>query len=232
MSYQRTRNDYLQELKEQLQILSADGLNYDKGLYPVAKSLATRVRVFVHDTKNSRSLLTQLERKSILFYSTPGQGSGAGWSHLTRLVIDGNGPRWMPFLETFPRTIDDASMFLKLAKENPGQDIQIPMIPIDWLKKSFEDWWNEAVLSTDQGQQLSRKQLVLSLADADGGAHVDPQLKDSDYAAFSRSNALGWQVTNFNTNVTNPMSGPQYACMRQIAYELKKSLCEQMADLL
>ena len=60
-----------------------------------------------------------------------------------------------------------------------------------WL--SFQAWWDAVVIETPKGLTLSRGELVLSLAEQDGGTHVDPVLSEK-YGAFSRENAVGWRT--------------------------------------
>ena len=43
---------------------------------------------------------------------------------------------------------------------------------------------------TWENNKFSRKNLILNVADTDGGTHVDPEL-DEKYMAFSRKNSLG-----------------------------------------
>jgi hypothetical protein len=59
----------------------------------------------------------------------------------------------------------------------------------------FSEWWTERVLRDNKLRTMSRMDLVLNVADTDGGAHVDPEL-DETYMAVSRSNSLGWQFEN------------------------------------
>lgn len=229
MSYRRLEGDTKRQLKEQLDILHANGAIYDSGLKGVAKVLATTSRTLLLDKDGSqcKSLLKQLGRKeSISFYSTPNPGLGGGWSHLTRLVVKQGNPEWTPFLETFPRTMpDDKFFFSEQAKAlKPGQSFQVPILQLDWAKLPFDAWWREAILYNERGLTLSRGQLVLSMTDQDGGAHIDSILKDANYVGFSRENALGWSPA--------PEHGPEYACMRQIAYELEKTLHEQLDDII
>jgi hypothetical protein len=54
----------------------------------------------------------------------------------------------------------------------------------------FEQWWEPVILTDMQGNVFSRKSFVLALANEDGGAHVDPELRAS-YAALVKANSLG-----------------------------------------
>jgi hypothetical protein len=85
----------------------------------------------------------------------------------------------------------------------------------------FDTWWNSTVFIDSKGSELSRKGLVLAVANQDGGAHVDPSLNQT-YADLSRNNSLGWVFSDGKT--TQPMEGPERAAIRQIAHEFLKSL--------
>ena len=86
---------------------------------------------------------------------------------------------------------------------------------------NFDTWWNKIVFVDNQGRKLTRKDLVLSVAEQDGGVHVDPAL-NLPYAAVSRSNSLSW--VTFAEGSFQPMDDPVPAAMRQIAHEVLKSL--------
>ena len=92
-------------------------------------------------------------------------------------------------------------------------------IPARWLP--FEKWWNNNVIKDNKGRFFSRKQLILHVADTDGGAHVDPEL-DEQYMDFSRKNSLGWVIGD--GNIEKPFPPPTMACIRQIAHEVLETL--------
>ena len=85
----------------------------------------------------------------------------------------------------------------------------------------FEEWWDKDVFVDNKGRRLSRGQLVLTVADQDGGAHVDPEI-DGIYADLSRNNSLAWEAINGQEK--RPMEGPERAAIRQIAHEMLKTL--------
>jgi hypothetical protein len=75
---------------------------------------------------------------------------------------------------------------------------------------------------------LTRKGLVLTAANQDGGAHVDPAL-DETYDKLSRKNALGFVPVD--NGVARPMEGPERAAIRQIAHEVLKTLRPNYAKM-
>ena len=72
---------------------------------------------------------------------------------------------------------------------------------------------------------------MLKVADTEGGAHVDPAL-DPMYAALARENALGF-VYHVNADEARPLEGdPALASVRQIAYEVDRTLSREVPELL
>lgn len=146
---------------------------YDAGEEAAAKSLATSLRVMVHDTRSSRSLLSHLGVKDHLPYldtapAEPPAGVISLGCGLCIFNLD-TGTQQV----TYRAPLDDLST-----------DLQHP-------HSCFEDWWRLPVLCDTGGRQFSRADLVLTVANKDGGAHVDDLLPE-DYAALTRGNSLGF----------------------------------------
>ena len=76
---------------------------------------------------------------------------------------------------------------------------------------------------------MHRRDLILNVADTDGGGHVDPEL-DELYYAFSKKNSLGWMFAN--GDITKAFDGrPELVCMRQIAYEVLLTLKDEVPHI-
>ncbi|MDY0395437.1 hypothetical protein RWE15_23840 [Virgibacillus halophilus] len=95
---------------------------------------------------------------------------------------------------------------------------------------TFKKWWAEDIVLVDNNKnKLTRKDLILSSSNKDGGAHVDPQL-DRAYAELNRKNTMGWvQVTD---GKQSPVSDPHLASIRQIGYEVLQTLKEEFSDII
>ena len=194
--YKQSNEDYRRLLTELCESLEVSSSAYDSGYFGEAKRIATSVRVLLHDTSRSHSLFKQIGIKEKLkYYSTPnpyGPSNILSECHLIRACIGQDIP-YEPILDDFP--------------------------PIfKWEKINFEHWWTEQIVKDVKGQTFSRKELVLSMAEQDGGAHVDPSL-DKKYADLSRKNGLNW-VFSKDGQIVEAKPGPEYACCRQIAFEL------------
>jgi hypothetical protein len=197
--HKQTRKDLAQQFSDQLDFLQWSAEGYDLGHTAEAKRLATTLRVILHDTKYSHSLLKQL-RKS----GTPFVDSARGIDPSNALAQCG----------------------LALPAFAPPNAFYIPMLDGDFAihkrrkRVPLEDWWKVPVIKTNTGVLLSRRDLVLFIADQDGGAHVDPEL-DQDYAAVSRRNALSIVMTIGGRKY--PVKWAERACVRQIAHEVLKT---------
>ena len=95
-----------------------------------------------------------------------------------------------------------------------------PSLPI--TEVPFNDYWEEIVLIDKFSNKFSRKDIVLAVANQDGGAHIDPILND-EYAKLSRLNSLGWNWLGGN-NTTAPLEKAELAAIRHIAHEVLKTL--------
>ena len=196
---QRTEEDIMASLEEQINLLSLNCEQYDNGREYCAKTISTIIRILVKDTRNSKSLLGQLGMKSQGAYTSATQISSTNLlSEFPLIVIrqDSSGTRWIP---------------LKLA----GVSFKSSLI-------SFDDWWAQPVLKDSNGVLFTRSDLISHVADTDGGAHSDPGL-DPDYRKLSRENSIGWTATNGDSYIK--LDGkPELACVRQIAHELMLAL--------
>jgi hypothetical protein len=85
------------------------------------------------------------------------------------------------------------------------------------------------VLTDNKGKGFSREELVLGVAHKDGGAHVDPVLEKA-YAELARSNSIGWTVEDEAGNILLS-EGPVLANVRQVAWELQRTIEQQLAQL-
>ena len=86
---------------------------------------------------------------------------------------------------------------------------------------SFNDWWTAVAFVDSKNRPFSRQTLVLTAANQDGGAHVDPAL-NSEYEALSKKNAMGaWFASHAGAE---PIASPERAAIRQIAHELLRTL--------
>lgn len=203
-----------EHLREQLEFLKASAKSYDDGFEGEAKRLATVIRILVHDTRSSKSVLGQLSVKVKMRFtdtSPPRPRDGvvlmSGGLAMMRAQMDPGGGegRYVPPLD------------------NLSPERIRPPVP-------FTAWWLSTVVTDGRGSEFNRKKLVTATANQAGGAHVDPQL-DPSYEAISRGNSLGFRFES--DGETAPFKGDAaLASVRQIAYELDRSIREELPHLL
>lgn len=111
--------------------------------------MAVPLRVVFHDTQRSTSLLTQLGIKETVKMLTIIPDSWVKIPGTNRAMV-----RMTPVIS--PET-GFVTSFDRLERE-------------DFV--SVEAWWNQAVLAREG--PITRRDIVLSAANHDGGAHVDP----------------------------------------------------------
>lgn len=199
-SHVQTSSELEIHFSEQLDFIQSSAESYDSGRTSEAKRIALAIRVLVHDTKRSKSLLTQLNKKTALFLDTAESFDSDSVMTFSGLILmhvsSDSKPAYRPLLDDFVKK--------------------------ELAYKEFDAWWDAVVFVDSQKRSLSRKDLVLSVADKDGGAHVDPQL-NSVYADLSRKNSLGG-LFSLNGGVdVEPMDGAERAAIRQIGHEVLKT---------
>ncbi len=176
-------------------MLHDSGQAYDSGKIWEAKRLATTVYTLLHDGKRRTcSVLTQLGRRRAIQYFSTSRG-----------------------LEAYPRV---ALCQIKMSQDKkeyvPHCHLNMDFPWFSW--KSFDDWWEEKVFETTDGRILTRKNVVFSIRDTDGGSHFDSEWGDEAYQILATVNDS--QVTCAN----KPIPFAHLATMRQIAWELERSL--------
>lgn len=192
-------SDLEQHLSDHIGFLKLSSDAFDQGLDGEAKRLAASIRVLCHDTASSHSLLGQvglLDRKFISTAIPHDPRNRATHNGLAMVAAKGRDTLYIPMLDGTPYRR------------------RIP----------FQDWWAETVFVDDRRATLSRRDLILAVANQDGGAHVDPSLSET-YARLSRHNSLGWVIQAGSTST--PIPKPERAAVRQIAHEV---LCTLVPD--
>lgn len=194
-----TQAQLAKHLSEQIGFLQSSAKAYDLGNEAEAKRMAVTLRVLLHDTKVSSSLLGQMHlKKRMQFVSTAQKYSPTNLLSqqcLLMLSFVGDTARYIPLFENGNR----------------------------YRLLSFPDWSGEIVLSDQHKRLFRRKQVLKLLANQDGGAHVDPELDDT-FAVMKTNNLTGWVVTRADGTTTPFGNDAVYATMRQMTFEVLQSL--------
>ncbi|HEL2000946.1 hypothetical protein [Streptococcus suis] len=175
---------------------------FDEGNETEARRIASSLRILLHHTKSSQALIKQLNRNVIYLSSSFLYTPSNLLSTWTLLVLE----------------IKDNQLTYK-----PNLDFYGKGERLFYL--TFEDWWNEIIFD-DKQNVFTRKDIILFVANNDGGAHVDPELKES-FALLTKCNSLG--VTNNYGD--SPLSNPIYQAVRVIAEEFLLSVAISFSGL-
>ncbi len=182
-------------LEEHIGFLRTSADLYDKGTLAEAKRLAVSIRVLVHDTQSSKSLLGQLGLKGREFVDTASErphGTTTSYAGLVGMLLTAGTPEYVPHLD---------GMASKLV--------------------SFEHWWDTPVIIDFKQRHITRKRLILAVANKDGGAHVDPELDDI-YADLSQGNSMSRMYSSGAS--WQPLVGVEHASVRQVTHEMLRTL--------
>jgi hypothetical protein len=213
MSHTVTSDELKAHLREQVAFLRASAEAFDRGFEGEAKRLATTIRVLVHDTGQSKSLLTQLKIKNSLRYEDTADPINPNNLLPTPGLVIGK-------VTTGPGGGGD---YVAPLGELLGPNRQHP-------PAQFKDWWERPVTKDSAGILISRKDYVLWVSNKSGGSHVDPELPTA-YAELINGNSLGWQYVAADAPDKPFDRDPALAAVRQIAYEIEKTLSEQIPTL-
>jgi hypothetical protein len=189
-----------EQLQRQYDFLRHSGDAFDNGYEAEAARLATTVRVLVHDTNASHSLLGQLSLKETIdFVDTAFPYDPANLAPHTGLTMT-------------RMSGGNARTIARLGMQRPSPA----------TSKRFDTWWNATVVKAPDGVQWSRQKIVCTLANQDGGAHVDRNL-DAEYERAVLDPSFGW------IHVVGPHRSPLEGgiipvSMRQISYEMERTI--------
>jgi len=192
-----------QQLQEQLGFLVSSCTLFDGGNPAEAKRLALTLRILLHQGKPpSVPLLSQV--------------AAFNWNRFHSMMI--------PYV---PESIMDFQGLIMTKVSRTGDTGDVRYLPtldhLHWTLKvrKFLDWWfKDMVFKDKHGEIFTRKDLVLALANTDGGGHVDPELEQA-YFKLSRENSLGWI---FHTGSREWFQNPVPPAVRQIAHEVVRTL--------
>ncbi len=207
MLHTYTHDELIDKLKQQMRFLRTSCETFDKGDTEEAIRISATIRILVHDTKNSRSLLHQINQKNMSFYDTSSR-----YSPTNLLTYQG-----LCFMRLGPHGAD---VVARLDAPPPDRNVE---------KIAFDRWWEGIVITDSNRNAFCRKDLVLLTADKDGGAHIDPQI-DENYFDLANATTFGWKfdISKRKCAFNNPI----LQSIRQIAYEIEKTVQDEFPSLI
>ena len=184
-------------LKTHLDFLARSCSAYDEGHRVEALRMAVSLRVMFHDTQASTSLLTHLGAK--------------GSVHLNSTFVS---------QKSMEKKFPGFTWHTVLPVMLTSQGVKAPTS--SWEVRSVllaEDWWTEEIW-LESGRALARRDVVLSAANQDGGAHVDSN--PSAKTKMVKSGPSGEVMVN-GVPLAGGMENHHYPLIRQMAYEVSTS---------
>lgn len=208
---QPTVAELQQALVEQIYFLHTAATRFDQGNEIEAKSIANTLRMLLHDTHESVSLLGRLGLKNSFIDTgvSTGQGDSPCLNIEKRLIALTNGPR----------------IYRPLFKNEKNLKNQ-----------TFYDWWNQCVYVDGDKNNWSRKDFVLEVANTDGGAHIGKKFKGKYHKLTRHNNTTMLYRDGVEEGDTKaiilaeeflPVPSPHFAILRQIAHEVLLTISEK-----
>ena len=186
----KTKQEILNHLREHINYLSRSAALFDEGIEEEAKRIAVSLRVLMHQTKTSHSILNQINQKVSIY------GTALKYDPVNLLTHLG--------LTAMSVSNEEAKYVAPLSNRSKKQI-------------GFQQWWNEVVIVDNKKNRFTRKDLVLVVANQDGGAHVDPEI-DETYAMLSKGITAGWAFKKGEEET--PLEHIVLVSIRQICYEV------------
>ncbi|QDP44149.1 hypothetical protein SEA_JUJU_33 [Gordonia phage JuJu] len=227
-----SQRNLMNHLVRQLGFLERSSEAFDDGQVDEALRLSTTIRILVHDTKASRSLLGQLGVKMTMrFWDTARYETDIAKARTRfedRLSGDLAGKK---LVTDIPPGI--------LMPSFERREWVAPLRAAPGVWERVNHWWQTPMLRSTEGNVFTRKDLVCTMANQDGGAHVDPTI-DAHYDDLANEYfglefadpGLGLDLDSLDDDDYQPALGYIAAhCVRQIAEEVICAIRRQWPEL-
>lgn len=221
MAEKLTRDELMAKLEEQIELLQLNAENFDKGYTVTTLSMAIIIRVLLHDTDKSVSLIKHIcdadgKDKSIFeMVTTKDQDDGA-----KKMMIFGDG---LCVMSMGPQG------FSYLPKLGGATQTKVP----------FNIWWDENVVKNVSGgfenpEWMTRSELIKLHANKEGGAHIDEN-KNRSISEIGTKEAAGWVCFTVDSDGVQKEGDygidQKKASIRQVCYEVLVSLHNHFPEL-
>jgi len=200
MKVKQTKEELKDQLDQQLQFLKNSFTLYDNGSFVEAKRIASTVRLLIHQTEKSSSLISLITEDSLVFEDISfdyNEANRTTFNGCVMQTISITGATFMPYLNNGPSAIYNKTL-------------------------PFDDWWNKIVIRDNKQNFFTRKDLILNMANTDGGAHVDPKINER-YYHLTRTNSSNWEYF-IDNNPENFKNQPYLATIRHIGFEVESTI--------
>jgi hypothetical protein len=141
-------------LRRQLEFLRRSCEIYDAGNFDEAIRLAVGIRVLLHDTNKSKSVLSQMKVKEQLLIATS-----------------------FGFSSQLPKNFQASSIIPIFASSGEGGTSVPFSLPMPLIFLKVNEWLDETVWMQDSS--MTREKIILQTANKEGGAHVEAKPTES-----------------------------------------------------
>jgi hypothetical protein len=227
----RSAGDFELQLDRQLGFLRRSCAAFDGGAFDEAVRIALTIRVLVHDTKQSTSLLTHLGIRNTLSYIDTGvyrfllDPALQAWVNQVNpgYILAGPSPTDVGLVELGDGGRGRVGWYapLRLRRFAAGT----PPDKATRKVATFDSWWNDPLVESSSQKSFSRSNLILIMANQDGGGHVDAEI-DADYQDLI-VDPLMWaehgsliEDKTLGGDIPEALHNVAFASVRQMAFEL------------
>lgn len=200
---QTLRATYITNLRKQVDFLRRSCEAFDQGYLDEAIRVAVVLRVLFHSTQKQTSVLRRLGAEGIRLLTTsdkydPGPEPGRQKVQLL-------------FLGLAPLSVDSSEVRYKPWLGESDRREHLP----------FSDWYDEIVYSTLSAGPISRRGIIVGVADKEG-AHIDHRIDDT-FKSLAITPDLRVSVGVNGRVFEGEMRNYHYCALRQMGYEVLSS---------
>jgi SEC-C motif len=217
----RSYSELLTKLGSRIGFLERSVAAFDAGHEDEGEQLALGARVLLHDTGHSHSLLGQLGVKTALGYTDTSIHHEPETEHL------GGG--------LHKATVTRHAGLVMWQSTESGPWTYAPVLRPDGESRinppaAFDQWWQKPFLTDTSGRPITRRSVVLDVANKDGGAHVAKAIPEA-FRQLASGASLPVQVAAEDGS-SSGIPGIVMATMRQIAFELLDTLHRDLPNFI
>jgi hypothetical protein len=191
LSTQERKRFVYEKLEEQRHLLRKSVKEITAGDLIEALRVSTIIRVLVHDTGSSKALLKQLDQ-----------------NYLQLEILDVAPPRDEPPPPGTTATVVMNVPITIQVKSGSGTFLSPDLAVENRVPSTLGKWWQRPALILPGAGAFSRKEVVLGLANKEGGTHVDTDITER-YQQLIECDFLrvGWGENISPVNISRLMAG-------------------------
>jgi hypothetical protein len=207
----RSQKELRDALGTQRRHMAASCAAYDAGDHSEAVRLATCICNLVHDARKTyRSIMGQLGIKDTHTFFGTNIPDGA--------AVPAIALRYTPLVELDRLYLPPRVVPLVTYYKNRNAYFGVRDL-------SFDEWWDKDIIFLDGPHRLTRRQLVLTLRDQEGGSHYDAEVRNTNFGPLKQPVFMFIPGKGLGR-----MKDLELATMRQVAEELELSFAVHEKD--